>query len=91
MFLGLVLTARHGMEGGSAGSPRSNIGVHSKITNWAKVVTRYPYENVRMDYLLIECAYLLLLFHLLVGEILKFPGQPKNFKSLSNCSLTHSK
>jgi len=54
MFLGLVLTARHGMEGGSAGSPRSNIGVHSKITNWAKVVTRYPYENVRMDYLLIE-------------------------------------
>ena len=49
-----VLTARHGMEGGSAGSPRSNIGVHSKITNWAKVVTRYPYENVRMDYLLIE-------------------------------------
>ena len=59
MFLGLVLTARHGMEGGSAGSPRSNIGVHSKITNWAKVVTRYPYENVRMDYLLIECVYLL--------------------------------
>ena len=57
MFLGLVLTARHGMEGGSAGSPRSNIGVHSKITNWAKVVTRYPYENVRMDYLLSIVSY----------------------------------
>ena len=57
MFLGLVLTARHGMEGGSAGSPRSNIGVHSKITNWAKVVTRYPYENVRMDYLLSIISY----------------------------------
>ena len=54
MFLGLVLTARHGMGGGSAGSSRSNIGVHGKITDWAKVVTRYPYENVRMDYLLIE-------------------------------------
>ena len=60
MFLGLVLTARHGMGGGSAGSSRSNIGVHGKITDWAKVVTRYPYENVRMDYLLIECVYLLL-------------------------------
>ena len=69
MFLGLVLTDRHGMEGGSAGSPRSNIGVHSKITDWAKVVTRYPYENVRMDYLLIDCA-LMLPDCLLVGWML---------------------
>jgi hypothetical protein len=54
MFLGLVLTARHGMEGSNIGSPSSNKGAHGRITDWAEVVTRYPYENVRMDYLLIS-------------------------------------
>lgn len=54
MFLGLVLTARHGMGGSNIGSPSSNMRVHGRTTDWAEVVTRYPYENVRMDYLLIS-------------------------------------
>ena len=87
MFLGLVLTARHGMEGGSAGSPRSNIGVHSKITNWAKVVTRYPYENVRMDYLLIE-RFIYFSIVLSSGglDFMIF----SEIMDHTNCSLTHS-
>ena len=42
VFLGLVLTARHGMGGSNIGSPLSNIGVHGGTTDWAEVVTRYP-------------------------------------------------
>jgi hypothetical protein len=53
MFLGLVLTARHGMGGSNIGSSSNNTRVHGGTTDWAEVVTRYPYENVRMDYLLI--------------------------------------
>ena len=37
VFLGLVLTARHGMEGGNTGKSSGNKGAHGRITNWAKV------------------------------------------------------
>ena len=42
VFLGLVLTARHGMGGSNIGSPSDNMGVHGRTTDWAEVVTRYP-------------------------------------------------
>ena len=42
VFLGLVLTARHGMGVSNIGSSSSNMGVHGRTNDWAKVVTRYP-------------------------------------------------
>ncbi len=42
MFLGLVLTARHGMGESNIGSPSSNKGAHGRTFDWAEVVTRYP-------------------------------------------------
>ena len=54
-FPGLVHTARHTMEVGGARSrcPNRKEGVVEGETNdWGEVVTRYPYENLRMDHLL---------------------------------------
>ena len=56
-FPGLVHTARHTTEAGSARSrcpnPRKGEGgADGRAGDWGEVVTRYPYRKVGMDHLL---------------------------------------
>ncbi len=56
-FPGLVHTARHTTEAGSARSrcpnPREGEGgADGRAGDWGEVVTRYPYRKVGMDHLL---------------------------------------
>ena len=54
-FPGLVHTARHTTKAGNTRSRWPNLlegAVEGGACDWGEVVTRYPYGNVRMDYLL---------------------------------------
>ena len=54
-FSSLVHTARHTMRVCNTRSRwpnRKGGAVEGRAGNWGEVVTRYPYENVRMDHLL---------------------------------------